>query len=225
MKTLWRKVFDIRAGEGRLVTVLLLHSLFAGIALVFFETAASALFLSRFRSDTLPYAFIGTAITLPFSGVLYNYLRNRVSTQSLWIGTMLSLAAVPPFMAALLYVTGTAWPALVMMMLVNAMYALATLEFWGVAGRVLNVRQTRRLYGLVGSGEAAAGILAGLAVGPILKVITVTMLLVSSGAGFLISLGFLVKLLRTESNRVCEQQDDDESGSKGVLDQLRAVSG
>jgi ATP:ADP antiporter, AAA family len=223
MKNRWRNFLDTKAGEGRLVTALLLHSLFMGISLVFFETAASALFLARFQSENLPYVFIGVAFAVPLSGVLYNRLRSRLSTQHLWIGTLLFLAAVPLAMAAVLYISRAVWPALILMTLVNVMYALTALEFWGVAGRVFDLRQARRLYGLIGSGEVAAGIIGGIAVGPILKIISVTNLLLAAAAGFFLCLLFLLDLLRTRGDYAEESDDEDEATNQSVLGLLRAV--
>src|SRR5438270_13087512 len=139
MKSRWRRFFDIQAGEGRVVGVLLLHSLFMGISLVLFETAASALFLARFPSNYLPYVFIGAAFAVPLSGVLYNRLSGRLSTHHVWIGTLVFLVVTQLAMRLVLSSSHAIWPALILMMLVNVMYALTALEFWGVAGRVLNL--------------------------------------------------------------------------------------
>jgi hypothetical protein len=45
---------NIRPGEGQLVTLLLVHSFFIGIAKVFTSAAASALFIDEFGAQALP---------------------------------------------------------------------------------------------------------------------------------------------------------------------------
>jgi ATP:ADP antiporter, AAA family len=159
MKRGWLDLIDILPGEGRVVSLLIAHSFFMGLSLIVFETAAIALFLGRFPAESVPYTFIGTAFVVPLSGVVYNSLYNRLFTPQLWAGTLLVLLAVPLAAVGVLQATRSAWPSFVLMVLVIAMYALTALEFWGVAGRVLSLRQARRLYGLIGSGEVAAGIL------------------------------------------------------------------
>ena len=67
MKPVWRGLFDIQPGEGQVVFLLVAHSLFMGISLIVFETAASALFLARFPAESVPYTFIGTAFVVPLS--------------------------------------------------------------------------------------------------------------------------------------------------------------
>ena len=44
------RLAGVEAGEGRTAGLMLAHSFFMGLATVFFETAASALFLARFGS-------------------------------------------------------------------------------------------------------------------------------------------------------------------------------
>ena len=216
-------IFDINAGERRVVVLLLLHSLFMGISLVLFETAANAIFLTRFPADRLTYVFIGAAFAVPLSGVLYNRLRNRLSTPQLWTATLLFLLSIPLAITPALSAGKAAWPALILMISVNVMYALTALEFWGVAGRVLNMRQARRLYGLIGSGEIAAGILGGIAVGPVLKIISVTNLLLVAAGGFFLCLLILFDLLRISPQRSDEDENEDESINQSVGSLLRAV--
>ena len=108
MKPLWRGLFDILPGEGQLVFLLVAHSLFMGISLIVFETAACALFLARFPAESLPYTFIGTAFVVPLTGVVYNSLRNRLSTARLWTGTLLFLLAVPLAAVGVLHATESA---------------------------------------------------------------------------------------------------------------------
>jgi len=226
MKPVWPGLFDIQPGEGQVVFLLVAHSLFMGISLIVFETAASALFLARFPAESVPYTFIGTAFVVPLSGIVYNSLRNRVSTSWLWTGTLLFLLAVPLAAVGVLHATDSAWPSFVLMTLVIAMYALTALEFWSVAGRVLSLRQARRLYGLIGSGEVAAGILGGLAVAPMLKFVSVINLLLVVPAGFFVCLLCLFALLRIQHGRTGEAEEEDkgDTGKQSVAGLLRAVA-
>jgi ATP:ADP antiporter, AAA family len=227
MKRGWLDLIDILPGEGRVVSLLIAHSFFMGLSLIVFETAAIALFLGRFPAESVPYTFIGTAFVVPLSGVVYNSLYNRLFTPQLWAGTLLVLLAVPLAAVGVLQATRSAWPSFVLMVLVIAMYALTALEFWGVAGRVLSLRQARRLYGLIGSGEVAAGILGGLAVVPLLKVVSVINLLLVVPAGFLVCLLCLFGLLREQHEHTGEEEEDEdktETTKQSVLGLLRAVA-
>src|SRR3972149_4952959 len=53
-----RAWLDIRPGEGRSTSLMLLHSFFTGTSRVFFETAASALFLAHYDAAFLPYFYL-----------------------------------------------------------------------------------------------------------------------------------------------------------------------
>ena len=50
--------FNIRSGEQRSTALMLVHSFFMGISTVFFETAASALFLAQFEATALPFVYL-----------------------------------------------------------------------------------------------------------------------------------------------------------------------
>ena len=57
-----RAWLDIRPGEGRSTSLMLLHSFFTGTSTVFFETAASALFLAHYDAARLPYVYLVAAM-------------------------------------------------------------------------------------------------------------------------------------------------------------------
>ena len=54
-------LLGVAESERRSVGLMGAHSFFMGSATVFFETAASAAFLSRFPSSTLPWVYLAAA--------------------------------------------------------------------------------------------------------------------------------------------------------------------
>ena len=64
----------------------------------------------------------------------------------------------------LIAVVQASWVALGLAIWNSVVGVLTGLVFWGLAGRVFDVRQAKRLFGLVGSGEAVAGVIAGASV-------------------------------------------------------------
>ena len=65
-------LFSVREGEGRPLVFLLIHSFLIGLVVVFYDTAASALFLDNFNADTLPYAYIIASVVVPVVGFIYS---------------------------------------------------------------------------------------------------------------------------------------------------------
>src|SRR3989304_4594526 len=105
---------------------MLLLSFFAGTSTVFFETAASALFLAHYDAAFLPYVYLLAALVSIVAGPGYN----RAGEAGGLIFTM--------------------------MIAYRLLSMLTDLEYWAVAARLYDVRQSKRLFGLVGSGEVAA---------------------------------------------------------------------
>ena len=75
-------------GEERTAGLMLAHSLFMGLATVLFETAASALFLARFGSASLPYVYVAAAVLNVAIGAGYTSLSRRSSFPRLMAGTL-----------------------------------------------------------------------------------------------------------------------------------------
>ena len=74
------------------------------------------------------------------------------------------------------------WAAVVLPVWAEVEWVVLNLEFWGLAGQLMNVRQGKRLFGLIGTGELIAGGLAGLAVPTLVAHLGTPNLLVLSAA-------------------------------------------
>src|SRR4029077_10311797 len=74
--TVWSR-FGVEAAEERGAALMLAHSAFMGFGTVFFETAASALFLGRYGASALPSVYLAAAGLSAGTGYLYSRLQNR----------------------------------------------------------------------------------------------------------------------------------------------------
>ncbi len=153
-------MLGVQAGEGAPVGWLIVHSLFNGIFGAFFLTAANALFLARFPISMLPLAYIGAAAAGYVSIMLFSRLERHVSFGVLLmvnLGTLLSLATA---FWILRRATNADWVVFSMFVAVGPMFNLVQLGYWGLAGRLFDLRQAKRLFGLVGAGEEFSTIVA-----------------------------------------------------------------
>ena len=80
-------------GEGRIACLMALHSFAMGLSTVFFETAASALFVSRFGASALPWVYIAAAVVSTGAGALFSAARARLAFRSLMAAVLLFLLA------------------------------------------------------------------------------------------------------------------------------------
>jgi hypothetical protein len=150
----WPALVGVRPGEARSVALMLGHSFAMGLATVFFETAASALFLARFGPEVLPWVYVVAAGLTALTGTAFAAVKERVSFAQLMLGTLafllvsvlllrggLALVAAGPLLFGLLV-----WYRVVSI--------LTDLEYWAVAARLYDLRQAKRLFGLIGSGPS-----------------------------------------------------------------------
>ena len=215
-----------KRGEGRLVGPLFVHSFLSGLSVVFFEAVANGLFLSRFPAESLPLAYVGAAVCVPLTGIAYERLQNKVPPLRVFQLALLFLAAMPLEMALLLSRVDAAWPAFLLMSLSYVMWAVPALEFWGLAARVLDLRQAKRLYGLVGTGEVAGMITGGAVVGAVLERLSVPGVLALTSLAAVACLPLPGLLLARVADRPPQEDEEEgqDSARTGFLDTLRTIA-
>jgi ATP:ADP antiporter, AAA family len=150
--------FNIAPGEGLPVALLLSHSFFMGLAGVLFYTAASAVFLVAFAPTTLPYFYIASSVFVALCGFLYAKLEARMPISLLLPATLVLLVFSVVGWRLGLWLTHATWLAFGLLCWLRVLVVLTNLVFWGLAERLFNVRQGKRLFSLIGSGELAASI-------------------------------------------------------------------
>src|ERR687887_784882 len=96
-----------------------------------------------------------------------------------------------------LWLTHAAWLAFGLLCWLRVLMVLTNLVFWGLAERLFNVRQGKRLFSLIGSGELAASILGGFATPLVVPVLGTHNLLLGSALSLIACLGLLTVTLRT----------------------------
>ena len=96
-----------------------------------------------------------------------------------------------------LWLTKAAWLIFGLMLWLRILVVLTNLAFWGLATRLFNVRQGKRLFSLIGSGDMAASILGGFATPLLVAALGTPNLLLGSTLSLLACLGLLIVTLRT----------------------------
>ncbi|QJP33727.1 hypothetical protein F0365_04555 [Nonlabens sp. Ci31] len=165
MKSLLQQIhnfFDIRDGEESISLMMQLYIFLIICALLIVKPTVNALFLYQLGAENLSVAFIIIAVTAVVVSFLYNKSLERFplryiirSTLGLFslgfiiMGFIVAFNWVTPFFAYLFYT-------------MVAMFALlATSQFWVMANVVFNVREAKRLFGFIGAGGIAGGIIGG----------------------------------------------------------------
>ncbi|MGH9324159.1 MAG: cyclic nucleotide-binding domain-containing protein [Vicinamibacteria bacterium] len=188
---------DIRPGERRSTSLMLVHSFFTGTSTVFFETAASALFLAHYEAAVLPYVYLIAAVVSIVAGFGYTRAKERVAFAPLMTGTLAFLLVTTCLLRIGLSLGETGWLIFTMMIVYRLLSMLTDLEYWAVAARLYDVQQSKRLFGLVGSGEVAARVIGSFSVPLLVRSLGVENLLWLSVFGLGACLLLLASILRS----------------------------
>lgn len=151
-------VLGIRPGEGTRVAALIVHSLFNGVFCAFFLTAANALFLDRFEISFLPLAYIAAALVGYVAVLGFSRLEKAAGVGALLVTNLAVLLLFSGTFWFLARTTASEWVVFAMFVFVGPMFSLIALGYWGLAGRLFDLRQGKRLFGLVGAGEEVSTI-------------------------------------------------------------------
>ena len=189
--------FNIRPGEERPTALMLLHSFFMGISTVFFETAASALFLAQFDASALPFVYLAAAVVSILTGLVFTRLKDRVGFATLMIGTLGSLLLLVCLTRLGLSAFEAGWLIFSMMVAYRLISILTDLEYWALAARLYDVQQSKRLYSLIGSGEVTARILGAFSVPVLVALVGVSNLLWLSAGGLALCVVLIVVIVKS----------------------------
>ena len=163
------EMFSVRSGEASRVGWLLLHSLLIGVFAAFLLSTANALFLQRFGSAMLPYGYIASAAAGLITIRLFARLGRRLPLSAYLICRVLLPLVLIAGLWLGLKVSDSRWVVFLLFVSFAPSITLLNLVFWDLASRLFDLRQGKRLFGLVTAGEIAAGVLGFLLVPVLLR--------------------------------------------------------
>jgi hypothetical protein len=211
-----KSILDLKPQEGRTAVLLLVHYFGLGVALACFYPAASAIFLDSFGASRLSYAYIGAAAVIAIAGAGYARLERRVSTGRLFSLTVQGmLVSIVGLRAGLWLFPG---PVVVFATLMwsQLLTVFISIEFWGLAGRIFNVREAKRIFPLIASGADVAYALGCFSVPVLVPLIGTPNLLLVSAGGIVIALLALRVILREKAEQLAagdEGGDEEDEAS------------
>lgn len=155
-------LLNIKSSEANLVKDLFLVQFALGIATAFLYTASLTLFLTAFSINNLPKVFIVSAMLILMFNKAYAFFEKKYDAASLlqlvvvfsMVSTVVFWVILKLFSHHWLILLLAAWNALV--------YMLIGYAFWGMSALLFNVRESKRVFSIVGSGDIPAKMLGYL---------------------------------------------------------------
>jgi hypothetical protein len=179
-------IINVRPDERKQVLLLLGKGFFLGIFLVTYVISAEALFLNSL-SHLLKEALLVSGGLGMITTAIYSFLQTRISFGKLVVGNLLLIFIVTATMYGLFFTLDESFKEYVifgMFALIGPVTAIILLGFWGVFGRLFDLRQSKRIIGWIDTGQLTAAILATISI-PLLGAYipeTVDYLLISAGS-------------------------------------------
>lgn len=187
---------DIKEGELGILTIIFIHSFLNGFALIFFETTASTLFLMEYSSSEIPLVYILSAVASVFFGYFFTKLESSIDVKKLLkITLFFILFSILAFFLVIKF-NDNRVSYFGIMIFKDILWMFAGIEFGIITSIVFDIRQGKRLFGILVSGEIIAGIIGGLSIGVLLEYIETIDLLVISSLAMVFSFFVLIQILR-----------------------------
>lgn len=150
------KILNIRQDESWLVSQLFFLQFLQGVGVALFFTVSNALFLERFEVYELPKVYLTAAVLLWVAGFIYSKLEHILSVSTL-MATVIILMTVS---VGLFRFAISESPSGLFLYLMVAwyyiLYLLSNLEFWGLSALLFDIRQSKRLFGIISAGDIPA---------------------------------------------------------------------
>lgn len=206
------RILNIQPEETGIAAALFVFSFVMGVARLFVLTASQAIFLQNYDAGDLSYVYMLAAVATIAASASYLQLGRRVPLRPQILTNLVFALVVTVLLRFMLEWTGVRWPAMVLAVWFHVLFALTSVAFWGTATQVVDIRQGKRLFPLVTTGDVLAFILGGFVILRIVGTIGAPNLLVIGAVGMALSIVSFIGLSRLRPERFMRGGTDREGG-------------
>ena len=180
-----------------------------GLPRIVTNAAGFALFVNAFGAAQLPWTYLAASVLGTAVGWVYLKAQRRLDFWIVLLGALtFDLLVLSATRVGLAVGPTRVWIA-ILTVWVEAEWMIAGLVFWGLAERMFDLRQAKRLFGFVGGGESAAVIGGGVLVNLLLKFIGTPDLLLLSIAAQAASIVLILLIRRGHAHDLQEEEEED----------------
>ncbi|AXE20595.1 Crp/Fnr family transcriptional regulator [Runella rosea] len=152
----------VRADEIRTVGLFFLHHFFLGFGTMLIYVSANVILLENHPESSLPLAYMASAVGMMIIGKVYTYFEHHLRLNQLVIRVLWAVIVLTAVILLLVIFGHSVTAAVAIMVGFRSIYLLTNLEFWGVSAVVFDVRQSKRLFGVISAGDMPAKALGGM---------------------------------------------------------------
>ena len=189
-------ILNIRQSESKYVFDLLPVQFFIGIATSFINIIAFAYFIHEYSITQLPYGYLTVAVCLILVNIFYQKLEHKFPPLIL-LKHIITFSAIIIVLlwAGLRFVNEHAFTFLLFVWSV-IFYMIAGYAFWGLVSLLFNVRESKRVFSIVGSGDIPAKLIGYLSASLLMPLIGTNNLIWLAVASLIVGLFLLNRVIQ-----------------------------
>jgi ATP/ADP translocase len=187
------ETLNIRRDEVLPVSLFIFQSVFLGVFLGAFDVGANTLFLKAFDSSMISKAFAVSGLIGIILTSLYTFFQARITFSRLSLINLMVVFLISFLLRFGYYFSDSKWLAFGLFVMMGPLNIVALVGFWGTVSRIFDLRQGKRIFGIIDTGQVVGVILSSWAV-PFLVAngFQTNNLLYISAAAIFVSFGFQV---------------------------------
>jgi len=156
-------ILNVLEGEEKPVLLILGYGFFMGVFLAAYKIVATTLFLSNLH-EYIREAFFISGLLGVISTWFYSILQNRVQYSKLIIFNIISILIFIGAFWILFLFYDNKWFIFGLFVMLGPITSLLVLGFWGIFGRLFDLRQSKRIIGGIDAGQLTAIIITTFAI-------------------------------------------------------------
>jgi hypothetical protein len=147
------KAFNIEKNEQSVVFILILQSVFIGFFAGSFDVGAQSLFLSVYPASLIPKAFVISGVVGILITSVYTRLQTRLKFSNFVLLNFIFVAVITALLRLGFEFTSDKRLVFAVFVMMGPLTIISFLGFWGTVGRLFTLRQGKRLFGLIDTGQ------------------------------------------------------------------------
>lgn len=155
-------VLNLRAEEGQRTLLLFAFYTLMSMGIMWLEVSSAALFLDEYGADKLPLVYLFTALVGVSLGSVYSWLQRLLPLRQVIV--LIALVMTLPVFMFRIGLGSAAWAPITIFgirLWMEAITNLNELNLSVLAGQLFNIREIKRTFPLISSGNLVADVLSG----------------------------------------------------------------
>lgn len=160
---------SLKENEAPKFFLLFFHSFFLGIFVSVYYTLANSVFIQHFESKYLSVGYLVSGVAGYLTTIAYSYIQRKYSINKLFLAALLFVFGLSIVLWLNVMFFGAKAASFMLFVFSMPFQSLIALEMGGLALQLLDIKQIKRLFGLINTGTIMASILGYMSIPLILK--------------------------------------------------------